>query len=410
MIKYEQEAMKLFYSFIAFFLEEKTMNLHQLITECPNTGLQLIAGKEGLEKRITWVHIMESIAMTRFLKGGELVLSTGVDLQNENNMLEFVKKIHSQEAIGVAFDMGGYILKIPSCVIDYCDTHGLPLFTIPKEVPFENIMRPFCKIIVESEAKQETISTAFKNAIFFPDSKELYMVPLLENHFEEEWRYSAIVLQLEQAYGNPYQRTETIITNLQSTLSHQYKNFALFPGSEGEIIVVYHSEHTEDVRTFVSDLLQQTKWILHRQEDLYIGVGKLTKSIRCLHKSYRQACSIMKLQKKDTIDKKQYMYKDMGVYRILLGIEDPTISQDYFDAVLGPLYHYDKEQGTDLVNTLRTYLHNNGSVQKTADQLFIHRNTVNYKINKASQILDLDFSTLNNRLELMLGFMLHDML
>lgn len=66
------------------------------------------------------------------------------------------------------------------------------------------------------------------------------------------------------------------------------------------------------------------------------------------------------------------MYKDMGVYRILLGIEDPTISQDYFDAVLGPLFHYDKEQGTDLVQTLRSYLNNNGSVQKPPiNSLFI---------------------------------------
>ncbi len=386
------------------------MNLHQLINEFPTTGLQLIAGKEGLEKRISWVHILESIPMTRFLKGGELILSTGVDLQDENKMLEFVKKIQSMNAIGIAFDTGGYILNIPDSVVDYCDNHGLPLFSIPKEVPFENIMRPFCKAIVEAEAKQETISTAFKNAIFFPDQKELYMVPLLENHFEEEWRYSVLVLQLEQAYGNPYQRTDSIITNLQSILSHKYQNYALLTGSEGEIIVVYHSESTENVRVFAKDLLQQSKWILHHQEDLYIGVGKLTKSIRCLHKSYRQACSIMNLQKKETINKNQYMYKDMGVYRILLGIEDPTISQDYFDAVLGPLFHYDKEQGTDLVQTLRSYLNNNGSVQKTANQLFIHRNTVNYKINKASQILELDFSSLNNRLELMLGFMLHDML
>ncbi len=386
------------------------MNLHQLINEYPSCGLTLIAGKEGLEKRISWVHIMESIPMTRFLKGGELILSTGVDLKDEKKMLDFVKKVQSQDAIGVAFDTGGYIPEIPASIIEYCDNHGLPLFSIPREVPFENIMRPFCKSIVEAEAKQETISTAFKNAIFFPDQKELYMVPLLENHFEEEWRYSVLVLQLEQAYGNPYQRTDTIITNLHSILSHKYQNFALFTGSEGEIIVVFHSESTEHVRLFAKDLLQQSKWILHHQEQLCIGVGKLTKSIRCLHKSYRQACSIMKLQKKNTINKDQYMYKDMGAYRILLGIEDQTISQDYFDAVLAPLFHYDKEQETDLVQTLRTYLNNNGSVQKTANQLFIHRNTVNYKINKASQILNLDFSSLNNRLELMLGFMLHDML
>lgn len=347
--------------------------------------------------------------MISFLKGGELVLSTGIGLQNPEDLLTFVKKIHEKKAVGVAFDTGGFIPEIPQSVIDYCDSHGLPLFSVPKEVPFENIMRPFCQMIVESEAKLETISMAFKNAIFFPDQKELYMVPLLENHFEQEWQYSVLVLHLEQTYGNPYQRIDHMITTLQANLSHAFSHFALFSGSESEIIGVYHTEDIQTLRQFAQALLQQAQWILHKKENLCIGVGKLTKSIRCLYKSYRQAQAIMRLQKNQSIPKEQYMYQDMGLYRILLGIEDTDISQDYVQAVLAPLIHYDQEQDTDLAQTLRCYLKHNGSVQKTADELYIHRNTVTYKIHKAAQILDIDLSSLNNRLELLLGFMLYDM-
>lgn len=56
------------------------------------------------------------------------------------------------------------------------------------------------------------------------------------------------------------------------------------------------------------------------------------------------------------------------------------------------------------------YLKHNGSVKDTADELFVHRNTINYKLNRVAEILNLNLSSLDTRLQLTLGFMLQDML
>lgn len=69
----------------------------------------------------------------------------------------------------------------------------------------------------------------------------------------------------------------------------------------------------------------------------------------------------------------------------------------------------DAQKGTDLVEVLRTYLFNNGSVQKTAAQLLVRRNTVNYRINRAAEILGMDLGNLEARLQLMLCFLLLNM-
>ena len=71
---------------------------------------------------------------------------------------------------------------------------------------------------------------------------------------------------------------------------------------------------------------------------------------------------------------------------------------------------YDEKNNSDLAVVLRCYLKHNGSVKETADELFVHRNTINYKLNKASELLDMDLSSLNNRLQISVGFMLQDML
>lgn len=58
---------------------------------------------------------------------------------------------------------------------------------------------------------------------------------------------------------------------------------------------------------------------------------------------------------------------------------------------------------------LHTYLRHDGSVKAAADALYLHRNTVNYKIAKAAEILNMDLSSLDSRMQLLLNFMLYDM-
>jgi len=145
---------------------------------------------------------------------------------------------------------------------------------------------------------------------------------------------------------------------------------------------------------------------LRNGEKMAIGVGKLTKSLRCLYKSYHQAEAIMRIQTKQSMLDAGYIYSDMGAYRLLLGIEDSGIVADYLNQVLGPLIDYNTQKGSKV---LRVYLFNNGSVQETASQLYVHRNTVNYRINRASEILGMDLSNLEVRLQLMLCFLLLDM-
>ena len=103
-------------------------------------------------------------------------------------------------------------------------------------------------------------------------------------------------------------------------------------------------------------------------------------------------------------------YSDMGIYKLLMGIEDKDIIEEYYDKTIRPLLDYDRKNNSDLTVVLRSYLDHNGSVRETADELYVHRNTINYKLNKISEILGMDLSQLDSRLQLRVGFMLQDML
>ena len=97
-------------------------------------------------------------------------------------------------------------------------------------------------------------------------------------------------------------------------------------------------------------------------------------------------------------------YKNAGMFRILFALKDEEVMQGYVEDTVQPLLEYDALHHTDLAGVLQCYFRHDGSLQDTANELIVHRNTVNYKINKASEILKMDLTRLENRLQVMLGF------
>ncbi|XOQ44173.1 MAG: hypothetical protein ACFWTN_07020 [Clostridium sp.] len=76
----------------------------------------------------------------------------------------------------------------------------------------------------------------------------------------------------------------------------------------------------------------------------------------------------------------------------------------YVTNTIGKLEQYDREHGTDLTNTLDVLIQNMGARQKTAEKLFIHRNTLANRISRIEKITGLDLSKNENLFRL--GFAL----
>ena len=93
-----------------------------------------------------------------------------------------------------------------------------------------------------------------------------------------------------------------------------------------------------------------------------------------------------------------------------MSITDKEVFKDYYNDTLGELIEYDKNNDSNILEVLKYYLENNGSVQKTAAHFYVHRNSINYRLNKVQDILDMDISDLDNRIQLRLAFMVRDML
>lgn len=83
---------------------------------------------------------------------------------------------------------------------------------------------------------------------------------------------------------------------------------------------------------------------------------------------------------------------------------------DYCQSVLSALLAYDADHNTDLVHTLRTYFRSNGNVIRTAEVLFLHRNSVLYRLQRIEDLLEVDLKDSQDRLVLHLAVELTELL
>jgi sugar diacid utilization regulator len=98
-------------------------------------------------------------------------------------------------------------------------------------------------------------------------------------------------------------------------------------------------------------------------------------------------------------------FEDTGAYRLLLPAmsEDPGELERFYAETIEPLATYDEQYETELVRTVEAYLDNDGNVAATAKQLFTHRHTVRYRLERVRELCGHDVSATEGREKLGLG-------
>jgi DNA-binding PucR family transcriptional regulator len=99
-------------------------------------GLGLAAGEDGADAPVRWVHISELPDPTPWLSGGELLLTTGIQLEGEDRQREFVRLLSGRHLAGLGFGTGFDHAELPEALLDEARALSFPVFEVPYELPF----------------------------------------------------------------------------------------------------------------------------------------------------------------------------------------------------------------------------------------------------------------------------------
>ena len=120
----------------------------------------VIAGNDRLDTPVRWVHAIELTDVARLLRGGELVLSTGIALPDDDRLLTaYVTELADVGVAGLAVELGRrYAGSLPGALVAAAKQAGLPLIAFEREVAFIEITEAVHARIIDAQLEELRVS------------------------------------------------------------------------------------------------------------------------------------------------------------------------------------------------------------------------------------------------------------
>jgi hypothetical protein len=184
---------------------------------------------------------------------------------------------------------------------------------------------------------------------------------------------------------------------------------------EGTHIVVRPSNQ-KDEKTWL-EMAEELKTIIKRASakkspdlKVQIGVGRSAPNILSLSEAYREARQTLIIGRMIHGEEEFTLnYAELGVKRLLYLIIDHPELQRFYEENLKLLEEYDAEWDSELIASLRVYLSQGANLNSAARALFIHRHTMNYRLEQIADILKIDIDAQEILLNLQIAFLIRDM-
>src|SRR5256714_14519117 len=115
--------------------------------------LGLLAGEAHADAPVRWVHISELLDPTPWLSGGELLLTTGMQLESAKRQREFADRLADHQLAGLGVGTGVAHAEVPPSLLKAAAERDFPVFEVPYDVPFIALTeKAFTRLVNEQYA------------------------------------------------------------------------------------------------------------------------------------------------------------------------------------------------------------------------------------------------------------------
>ncbi len=388
-------------------------------------GLTLISGEEAAKGHVRWVHSTELPDPTPWLRGGELLLTTGLQLQSAKTQRELIVRLAAHEIGGLGFGTGFAHKRLPLALADEARKRDFPLFEVPYELPFIAITeRVFAQLLderyemLQRSMAGDVLAEALTGRLY-PDELQARLrpfgigeraavlafappdpavaAPLVERILAREDL-------LGEAAGNGAgggRRLGSLVAIRAGLLCA-----VIDGGPPPPVNGVHLAEHRAPGEVNPIALARKIRADLTARlgSEVRASASRVapTQSLRLSFHEARCALEAMRLQNGGSAEVVA-SYADLGAFQLLLSLQDDDALLTYCRGVLGPVEAGEGEYGDELLRSLDVFIEHNGHWEKAANALYCHRHTLRYRIRRVEQLTGRDFSTARDRIEFWLA-------
>lgn len=372
----------------------------QDILELHLDGVELIAGEKGLTRPVTWIYMVQTRPFEEHMNQGNFALCVvdyvRFDLEEAQKAMEELYRLGiSGFGVSITDDKE----SVPKEMIDKANALQLPLFYIRwKGASFVDIAQSVGKIILEYEMQNRRMGDYLYNLLFGYDINDRYIEKISQQfgiNFTTPCRVGIIVA--DRKYGINLEQDEHIYEYYANYLNQEVmamEGKPMFLRFLNKFVLLFEAKKDKSIEHELEKVLQKIDASpqFHRTIRSTCILGGIYTNPADFGTSYQEAKRL--IPKKDILPnpkhKKVLSATAMGIYQYLFNNDNHDEILNYCNERLGKLEEYDHANGTFLLDTLLAYYMNGFSVGKTAKELFIHRNSLQYRLNKIQELIDFE--------------------
>ncbi len=359
-------------------------------------GLELVTGLGAADRLVRWIHSTELPDPTPWLKGGEVLLTTGLQLDGAKAQREFLERIAGHDIAALGFGTGFRHRRLPAALVNAARKRDFPVFEVPYELPFIAITeRVFARLLDERYEllQRSMVGDVLAEALsgrLYPEDLQARLRP-----FGIGDRLAVLAFRVEDA-GTAASAVE------RSLEGERIGNLVAIRG--GLLCAVIDAsgsaqQHLDPV-TLAARIRAE---LVPRLGDVRAAASRPapTHSLRMAFHEAR--CSLEAVRLRNGNAPEVATYEHLGAFQLLLSLQDEEALGSYCRSVLGPIEQGEGDYGDELVRSLDVFIEHNGHWEKAAAALFCHRHTLRYRIRRIEQLTGRDFSNARDRIEFWLA-------
>lgn len=381
--------------------------------------LKLKAGADGLMNTVRWIYfadclqcIQSEYRIENYIHGGEFVILTNRNVTDDiSRLMPLVEQMSDYGISALGINEG----QISTELTDYCNSKKIPLFELPEKYPLIDLSQIMCqKLVLEENTRNsaEQLFSSILDAQHLGRDSVMAQARYLNINLDGSFCVAEFAYKPEKSKntGDPLAIGQNIRRIIKSEISLHLEGEILILPQTGSVLALIPVDGLEE---------ETVKKILGRITDrcmaeygiqLYVGVGNSVDYLDDVRQSRNEASAAIKIAMISGTQQHILFFREQGIYTIISHVDDKRVLDNFVEGRIGRLIQADAIGNGNLCETLQNYLDNDCNAKKTAEAMFLHRNTLNYRLKKISDILGCDFASLNDCMQLKLAFVIHNYL
>ena len=395
---------------------------------------KVIAGLGGMEKGIRWSYKAENINFEKWVRGKELLIVSSPVTQRKNfDLYKTIEKaIELNMSCALLLIGENYVTQIDKKVIDLAENNDFPLFTMPWDVPLLDFFEELGHAISYLDDRKDIEDSLLAEIIFgncintssiehkcrqmgydLGVLEQVFVLHLCEQTSKESYnrpKYN------DDEPSDECTRKNQRITNDQirsyaQTLKEYFAecNYPAIVSCYGDRIIGFMRNCADDRKKIIEIFERFDKFLQNDLNEIEytLNIGETCENISKLQKSFHETSKTNSVLEHINRKNEIVFYDEIGFYRMLMSYENTAPMQRFANEVLNPIIQYEKKAHTQLMETMWAYFKCDCNLQRTADKLFSHKNTVKYRLQRVEQLTGRSFTNRYQSQELYNALMIY---